>query len=142
TTYDVRRADIGVVDPVRSEETRSLLASVTADGTFTALRFADMRDAARAIDRGTVRAGLHFSRDFEHDHRVQLIADGSDSNSALLIVGQLAQSLARASGARAPVAIEERAWFNPNLDDRWFFVPGIVAVVLVITTISLIAMSV
>jgi len=140
--YDVRRADIGVVDPVRSEESRALLASVTADGTLTALAFADMRDAARAIDRGTVRAVLHFSPDFEHDRRVQLIADGSDSNSALMIVGQLAQGLQRAAGATAPIAIEDRAWFNPNLDDRWFFVPGIIATLLLISTSMLIAMAV
>jgi ABC-2 type transport system permease protein len=141
-SYDVRRADIGVVDPVRSEQTRALLGAVTADGTFTASAFADMRDAARAIDRGTVRAVLHFSPGFDHDHRVQLIADGSDSNSALMIVGQLAQSLQRAAGATAPIAIEERAWFNPNLDDRWFFVPGIIATVLLISTGMLIAMAV
>ena len=141
-SYDVRRAEIGVVDPVRSEQTRALLGAVTADGTFTATAFADMRDAARAIDRGTVRAVLHFSPDFDHDHRVQLIADGSDSNSALMIVGQLAQSLQRAAGATAPIAIEERAWLNPNLDDRWFFVPGIIATVLLISTSMLIAMAV
>ena len=29
-----------------------------------------------------------------------------------------------------PVTVEERAWFNPNLEDRWFFIPGIMANVL------------
>jgi len=140
--YDVRRADIGVVDPVRSAESRALLASVTADGTFTAFAFADMREAARAMDRGAVRAVLHFSPDFEHDRRVQLIADGADSNTALMIVGQLGQALQHAAGAAAPITIEDRAWFNPNLEDRWFFVPGIIATLLLISTSMLIAMAV
>jgi ABC-2 type transport system permease protein len=142
TSFDVRRADVGIVDPVRSAETRALLAAVTASGTFTALHFEDMRGAARAIDRGTVRAVLHFSPHFEHDHTLQLIADGSDSNSALMIVGELAQTLLRAGGGKVPLEIVDRAWFNPNLDDRWFFVPGIIATVILISTVMLIAMAV
>jgi ABC-2 type transport system permease protein len=40
------------------------------------------------------------------------------------------------------VTIEERAWFNPNLEDRWFFVPGIMANVLFVSSMMLTAMLV
>jgi ABC-2 type transport system permease protein len=40
------------------------------------------------------------------------------------------------------VTVEERAWFNPNLEDRWFFIPGIMANVLFVSTMMLTAMMV
>lgn len=46
------------------------------------------------------------------------------------------------SGYVPPLAVEERAWFNPNLEDRWFFVPGVMANVRFVSTIMLTAMMV
>ena len=41
-----------------------------------------------------------------------------------------------------PVTVEERAWFNPNLEDRWYFIPGILANVIFVATMMLSAMVV
>ena len=142
TSYDVHRADIGIVDSVGTAETRALLSAVTATGVFTAYSYPDMRAAARAMDRGAVRAVLQFSPRFAQEPAVQLIADGSDSNSALMILGQLGQSLVQASGSRPPIELVDRAWFNPALEDRWYFIPGIIATVILISSVMLIAMAV
>jgi len=89
---------------------------------------------------------LHFAPDFETKQTAQIIADGSDSNSAQMITGQLSQTLQQSArlsaGIEPPVHIEDRAWFNENLDDRPYFIPGIIATIVLITTVILTAMTV
>lgn len=145
-TYDVRHADVALVDEGPDAVSRALVHDVASTGHFTLHRYPDMAAAADAIDRGKVRAVLHFPVDFADRGAVQVVADGSDSNSAQMVAGQLTAALLSAatrSGARPPaVQVEERAWYNPNLDDRIFFVPGIIANVVFVATMSLMAMTV
>jgi ABC-2 type transport system permease protein len=145
-TYDVRHADVALVDEGPDAVSRALVRDVASTGHFTLHRYADMAAAADAIDKGAVRAVLHFPSDFADRGAVQVVADGSDSNSAQMVAGQLTSALLSAaarSGARPPsVQVVERAWYNPNLDDRIFFVPGIIANVVFVATMSLMAMTV
>lgn len=145
-TFDVRYADVGVVDQSHSLESREQLASITASSHYHLHYFNDMAAASMAMDRGEVRAVIHFPAQFSEKQAVQLIADGSDSNSALMIVGELSRIVSRhaqlAAGIKPPITVEERAWFNPNLDDRDYFVPGIMANVVLIATMILAAMTV
>ena len=145
-SFDVRHAEIAVVDQARTAETRELLAAVAASGSFTLHHHPAMGEASAALDRGEIRAILHFTPDFARQPVAQLITDGSDSNSAQMIAGQLSQALQQSAQRRAgfdpPLQIEERAWFNENLDDRSYFVPGIIATIVLITTVILTAMSV
>lgn len=145
-TFDVREANVAVVDHARTQSTRELLQAMGANGHYTLHPFPDMAAAAAAMDRNQVRAIVRFAPDFPRKRVVQLIADGSDSNSAQLVAGQLKQILrenaASRAGAQPPVTLEERAWYNPNLDDRDFFVPGIIANVVLVATMTLTAMSV
>lgn len=144
--FDVRHADVGVVDQSHSQESREQLASITASGHYTLHHFSNMAVARAAVDRSEVRAVIHFTAQFAHDAQVQLIADGSDSNSALMIVGELSRILQQharqTAGITPPITVEERAWYNPNLEDRDYFIPGIMANVILITTMNLTAMSV
>jgi len=145
-SFDVRHADVGVVDQSHSQASRDQLASINATGHYTLHPLSNMAAARAAVDHGEVRAVIHFAARFAHDREVQLIADGSDSNSALMIVGELSRILQRharlEAGVSPPIAVEERAWFNPNLEDRDYFVPGIMANVVLIATMILTAMTV
>jgi len=145
-TFDVKNAQVAIVDDSRSASSRDLLSAITATGEFRLHFYDNMVQADNAITRSDVRAIVHFSHDFETSKAIQLIADGSDSNSALLVVGQISEALRHheLSGQPAgpPVEIEQRAWFNPNMEDREFFVPGIIANVVMLATIVLTAMTV
>jgi ABC-2 type transport system permease protein len=145
-TFDVKHASVGVVDASHSARSRSLLADVTATGHFYLHYFDNMRQAEDAINRSQARAIIRFPYNFESTGAIQLIADGSDSNSALLVVGQLSQALQHsvlAGTEKTPlIEIEDRSWFNPNLEDRDYFVPGIIANVVLIATMILTAMTV
>ncbi|HEB97210.1 MAG TPA: ABC transporter permease [Sedimenticola thiotaurini] len=142
-TFDVRFAEVGVVDAADTAASRALLAAVAATGHYRLQRYAAPDDAEAAMAAGRVRAVLRLQPDFAVRPVIQLLVDGSDSNSAQVILGQLKQALKRASApVPGPVTLVERNWFNPNLDDRWYFIPGIMANVVLIATLILTAMSV
>lgn len=150
-TFDVKYADVGVVDVSRTASSRALLSSINATGHFNLQYFDTMHQASDALVRSEIRAIIQFPYDFERvganaSPRIQLIADGSDSNSAALVVGQISEVIRHhvLSGLSQgpPISVEYRAWFNQNLDDREFFVPGIIANVVLIATMILTAMTV
>ena len=145
-TLDVRHADIAIVDAARNQQTRDIVAAITSTGHFRAFHFDEMDQAKAAMDRGQIRAIVRFPVDYEQHKAVQLVTDGSDSNSAQIILGQLSeiirQSAILGASLQPPIQVEERAWFNPNLDDRPYFVPGIIANVVLIATMILVAMAV
>ncbi|HKB54792.1 MAG TPA: ABC transporter permease [Ramlibacter sp.] len=145
-TFDVRHADVAVVDHDGTQVSRELVASIRATGHYTMLFMPDMRRASAAMDRNAVRVIVQIPADLVRVRQVQVIADGSDPNSAMLISAELSRLVAQASLASAgqmpPITVEERAWFNPNLEDRWYFIPGILANVIFVSTMMLSAMIV
>jgi len=145
-TFDVRHADVAVVDGDGSRASRDMLASIAATGRYTLHLLPDMRAAAAAMDRNEARVILHVPPNFTPTRSLQLVADGSDPNSAQLIASEISRIVAQASmlaaDTRPVVVVEERAWFNPNLEDHWYFVPGIMANVIFVSTMMLSAMVV
>ena len=93
-TTDVTRVRIAVLDHDRTPVSRELLSAFTGGGYFQIIRRVDaMDEMTRLLDRGTVRAGLRIPAGFAGDIRagrlaqVQLIADGTDSNTTAIILG-------------------------------------------------------
>lgn len=99
---------------------------------------------------------LHIDRRFSRDliagrpGSVQVIVDGRDSNTAAIlltyvnsIVAQFDANWQRQHGHMLPPArLNIRAWYNPNLVSRWFIVPGIVALLTLVVTTLVTALSV
>lgn len=145
-TFDVRHADIAVVNYDDSRASRELLSAIAATRHYTLRNFRNVAAASAAMDRNEVRVILQIPSRFTVKRTVQLDADGSDPNSAALIVAEMSQIIMQhaqlEAGITPPVSVEQRAWFNPNLDDRWFFVPGIMGNVVFISTMMLTAMLV
>ena len=83
---------------------------------------------------------------------VQVVADGTDANSttvalghATSLIGSYAQELIAAGGgdlATAPVEARVRVWYNPRLESRFFMIPGVLALVLLVVTANLASMAV
>jgi ABC-2 type transport system permease protein len=84
---------------------------------------------------------------------VQVILDGSEGNTAAISMGYVTQVVMRTStrilteflGARIAsggVNAEVRAWYNPSLKSRNFMVPGVLVLILLITTTNLTAMAI
>ncbi len=113
-----------------------------------------LRDAAsRSVLIGpALDIDPNFTSDLERGRtaHVQLLLDGRDSNTAGLAIGY-AQSIVTtfndaqiaAHGARPPsTVLLHRAWFNPNLDSRWFIVPGICGILTLLVSMLTTGLSV
>jgi ABC-2 type transport system permease protein len=81
---------------------------------------------------------------------LQVLIDGRNSNTAMLalnyvrsIVMEFNRDWIERHGGRAmPARLNIRSWFNPNLESRWFFIPGIIALISMVVTLVVIALSV
>jgi len=163
--FDIHHIKVGVYDLDQSALSRDLLARFERSGYFDITRRVDdEQEIAPLLDRRDVTAVIQINHRFEADLKsmkaaqVQLILDGTDSNTASVvlsyanaILGNFADQALRdrlihvdaaLASYRPNVVIEQRAWFNPNLESRPYFVPGIIATLVLIVTMSLTAMAV
>ena len=156
-TFDLNHVPIVVYNQDRSAASRDLVARFLGSPSFDAIAelhsrrriepLIDSRQAAMAVV-----IDQNFSRDLlrHQPAPVQLIVDGRNSNTALLIlsyantiIGDFSLAWAADHGRRAPLAVlDARAWFNPALVSRWFIVPGIVALLTQVVTLLVVGLSV
>jgi ABC-2 type transport system permease protein len=81
---------------------------------------------------------------------VQVVIDGRNSNTAMLALNSVRavvtefnqERIEQTTGAKLPARLALRAWFNPNLESHWFIVPGIIALLAMIVTLVVTALSV
>ena len=156
-SFDLNHVPIAIYDQDRSEASLELTARFSGSPTF-AVR-AVLTSGHRLdelIDSRRVQAALVIDRRFArelYNHRpaaVQLIVDGRNSNTALLIEGYAGTILtdfglgwAAAHGGGAPAAVlVVRALYNPTLDSHWFIIPGIVALLTQVVTLLVVGLSV
>lgn len=157
-TTDVRNVRTAIYDTDRSPESRELVARFLGSGYFRDVARVEDDDAAReVIDRGNARVVLHMRHGFGEAVRnakpaqVQLIIDGTDSNTAGLVLNYAAKITAgfnrtvmvtRTSRDIPEPGADVRAWFNANLESRNFYVPGVIALLVTLTTLLLTSMSI
>lgn len=108
-TLDVNNLATVVHDLDRSSVSRDLISSLTASGYFTIVRHAeDTREIDRFLDSGEARVAVVIPRDFSKDIRtrkkaeLQVIVDGSDSNTATIALGYFSALTERGFRAAPP----------------------------------------
>jgi ABC-2 type transport system permease protein len=164
-TFEVFNVSTAVLDQDHSRESRELIAAFANSSRFRVTSVAKTRPEVRdAIERSDAQLGIVLPPGFAELLRkgqtspIQILVDGTDSNTALIAlgyVGQIAGSfgqdyaldLARRTGRAlgrplAHVAMEERYWYNPNLNSRWFFVPGVIGSLILLTIVNLTAFAI
>ncbi len=170
-TTDVRNVPVVFADADRSAASRELIDRFDASPTFT---LAGIVTSSAEVDGYLERAdawmavvippGYGRAVAQGHPQAVQVIADGSDSNSAGVSLGYATNLIAaygRELAAQQPAGRETsyvasgfsrtggpaleavvRVWFNPQLESRDFMVPGVVALLLLLVTTNLSAMGI
>ena len=163
-TTDVRNVPIVVADADRSVASRELISRFEASPTFTVLDVVGSPDAVEGdLERGAAWMALVVPRGYGaalasgRPQAVQILADGSDANSAglsmsyasNLIAGYGQEIAARAALAAGTTSAPQpsiqpvvRVWFNPRLESRDFMIPGIVALLLLVVTTNLSSMAI
>ncbi len=151
-TLDLTHAPYAVLDQSRGAASTELLARLDGTGVFqrTATLTSSSQFAAQ-IDSGEALLVISIPSDFEtrlaagQEAPLQLILDGRNSTTASLAsayVGAVVTSWNSTRGTAAPVTIERRSWFNPNLESRWNMMPALIATLSMIQTLMLAALSV
>jgi ABC-2 type transport system permease protein len=159
-TTDVKDVPILVADGDRSVESRTLINRFDASANFYIVDVVTGGDAVEHhLEHGTAWMALTIPAGFGTDvasgrpTKVQVIADGTDSNSTTVALGyarsivgsySAERSAARLPGGlrAAPIDADIRVWFNPRLESREFMVPGILALLLLVVTTNLSAMAI
>jgi len=154
---DVHDAALFVVDRDATRESRSIIDALTAGGYFRVVAEADRADRlVRALDNGDAVAGIEipagFARDLKSGHgaHVQILIDGTNSNTATIVQGyatRIVQQWARLNGparvaASGLIELRDRAWFNPGLSSRVYNVPAVIGVLVMLMCLMLTAMAV
>jgi ABC-2 type transport system permease protein len=152
-TLDVDRIPTILYDLDRTPQSRDL------SDRFFRSRYFHLQGVAQsygqlqqALDSGEALMGLvipaNFSRnlEFNRETMIQILMDGTDSNTATIALGyaqaivtiysqELIQEKINQFGmgkVSPPIELRIRVWFNPDLESRNFIVPGLIAVIMVI----------
>ncbi len=164
-TYEVYHVSTAVLDLDHSQESRELISRFTSNGRFDVVKVAQsQREITEAIDRSDAAVALVIHAGFAELLRkgqnapLQVIVDGTNSNTALIAlgyVGTIAQGFAqdyasdlaeRVQGVRGmkqiQVTLEQRPWFNEDLNGRWFFVPGLIGTLTLVIIVNLTAFAI
>jgi ABC-2 type transport system permease protein len=164
-SYEVNRVSTAVLDFDHSQESREFLERIMASSRF------QVRDVLQneaqipsLLDHRRVVLVLQIQPGFAELLRkgqtapVQAVLDGTDSNTALIAVGyinqiasrfaadyqlQLADRMKPSLATFAPsIELQERPWYNANLESRWFFVPGVIGTLVLVSVLQLTSFAV
>lgn len=154
-TMDIKTLNLAVYDQDKSAASRNYQEGFPASGYFAVVAAVDSYAGARALlERGAAQLALviprHFARDLEQGRtaQVQLLADGSDANTATIALGYAEGITNRFSavklGTPVEIAVDNRlrVWYNPELKSRWFIIPGLIAVIMTVITALLTSLTV
>ena len=165
-TTDVKDVPIAIVDADRSTPSRDLIHRFESSANFKIVGMPGSTDEIdRYLDRGEAWMAISIPANFgqavttNRSATLQVVADGTDSNSTGVALGyaqtliagstrDLMEAAARqrpsatAAPAGALVTSEIRVWFNPRLESRDFMIPGIIALLLLVVTTNLSAMAI
>src|SRR5262245_54727234 len=146
-----------LVDQDRTPASRTLVERFTGSGYFqlvgsedTVARVEPWLVTGRAQVAIVIPAGYGGDAGAGRPPSVQVIADGTDSNSAVVGLGYASRILSEAGAelVQAPpprsarVELVPRVWYNPDLKSRWFYVPAVLAMVLLLVTMILPSMAI
>jgi len=160
-SLDVDHIQTLVYDQDGTTASRDLARQFQGSQYFNVLGFVnDYHSIERAIDTSHILIGVAIPRGFGKDlasgsGKVQLLVDGSDSNTASIAMGYaegvvqgysagVQHDVINRRGMHPPGLIDARmrVWYNSSLESKNFVVPGLIAVILVILAGQLTSLTV
>ncbi len=155
--FDIKDIKLAVLDQDRSERSRELINAFEAAGrfhvTYTIQRYAEIEPL---LDRAEVRMALVIPPGFQKDLQarrpapLQALVDGADANTAAIsinyataiVTAYSARILLQTSQRVAPITAQSRVWYNETLNSSHMVVPGLVAVIMMIISAMLTALTI
>ena len=155
--FDIRHVPLAVQDRDGSPESRSIVSAFINSGYFDlAATIYAPGEAERLLNLNEARAVLVIPDGFGRDIAnglvvpVQVIISGDNANTATAVLGYAGSILSTASAQLspggvelvAPIGVEPRIWYNPELRSTLFLVPGLIAYIAMITAVASTALSI
>jgi len=153
-----------VLDLDHSQESRELVSRFTFSNRFDVTVARSQRQVTKAIDNSDAAVAIVIHAGFAELLRkgqsapLQVVVDGTNSNTALIALGyvntiaagfsqeyatDLAERTLGAQGMRqVRVTLEQRPWFNEDLNGQWFFVPGLIGTLTLVIIVNLTAFAI
>ncbi len=161
---DVKHVRVAVRDLDQSVDSRELIARLESSKYFDMVAFPQTsKEIEDLVKKGDITVSIEIPSGFSRKVKkgdtaaIQIILDGTESNTAMIALGYLGQIISDYSNTmllerlnrsgmigfeEAGVEIEPRTWFNPNLESRYFYVPGVIASIAFLIPIILTAQAI
>jgi len=158
-TFDITNISLVVRDGDRSQTSRLLVEKIRGSGRFRIRAYEpDQQRLKWYFDNAAAQVSLAIPRDFEADlangrnPALQILVDGVDSNTGIVANGYIQQIVAetmsqlernhpapqmKAPAGEGRIEPKVRVWYNPDLESRNYMLPGIVAILVMMTTVLL-----
>lgn len=154
-TNEIKDVKIAIVDLSKDEITQEITQKILSSGYFILDTKLDNQEQAEEVFKaGEIKEVIVFEANFakklksEQEANVQLIADATDPNTANLIVnytsGIIQDYIAKERQMDMPLQIqpEVRMFYNPGLKSVYMFVPGIMAMILMLVSAMMTSISI
>lgn len=159
-SLDVKNISVVLCDLDKSSESRRFAELFTNSGYFTMVYSTEeYGEIQQYLDNSKAAMALVIPPKFgntilrRESADIQILFDGSEGNSTAIASGYAAQIINRydqnvlvhfvgSMKELGGISAETRAWYNPNLVSRKFMVPGVLVLILLITTMNLTAMAI
>jgi ABC-2 type transport system permease protein len=159
--FDVKNISVAVYDKDKSKNSREFIESLTNSGYFNLKYYINENSCVnKYLDEKKVQCVIIISEDLSKDiytgreAEIQFLIDGVDGNTAAIIQNYVtaatlnynqkinAQMLAVKGGQSfQPISLESRFWFNPDLNTTLFLIPGLIAMILIVTAVVTVSLS-
>jgi ABC-2 type transport system permease protein len=156
-TYDLNNVPYAVYDEDRGAAARDLLSRFKGSKNFQEVgQLSRDAEIAPLINHRDALLVVHIGPQFSRklltggSASLQVIVDGRNSNTAMIALNYVRAIITRYNlewiqrhgGPSPPAHLEIRAWYNGNLESRWFIVPGIIGLLTLVVTLLVTALSV
>ncbi|MDI7258464.1 MAG: ABC transporter permease [Thermodesulfobacteriota bacterium] len=148
---DVKHVTTGLRDLDQSVDSRNLVARFGSTKYFKIVATPqNPKEIEDLIQKGKIILSIEIPSGFSKKLKkgntaaVQIVVDGTESNTAMIALGYVSRILSEYSTEvivkrlnregmmdfeEAGVKLEHRVWFNPNFESRYFYVPGVIATI-------------
>jgi len=159
--FDVKHIKLAVYDQEKTELSRELIYSLQNSKYFDIVYYLDdINEADKLLDKKTAQCVLVIPQDFSRkifsrqNVFLQFLIDGVDGNTAAIIKkyvsmatydfnNNIALQVYNRMGVKSfkPIDIEPIFWYNPSLQTTTFLVPGLISMILLITSVISISLT-
>jgi ABC-2 type transport system permease protein len=152
---DLKNVKLGILDYSRSPQSRKYIEKFTCTEYFKIQQYCNsLAEIEIGIKNREIQVALVIPRDFAQSLQtrfttpIQAIIDGSDAQSATIIQNYIdlisldASTEFSESQLQMPLDIRVSIWYNPELETVNFFVPGIIALILVMISALLTSIAI